>query len=73
MARAALGLKIRELAHLASVAPTTVTRLESGMQIGSRTLNAIKNAFEDAGVKFVFEKNGDLGIMLSSFLITIEH
>ncbi|MER9953062.1 helix-turn-helix transcriptional regulator [Mesorhizobium sp. M0047] len=72
MARAALGLKIRELADLADVAATTITRLESGIQIGSRTLDAIEKAFENAGIKFTFEKNGDLGVVLSAFLITFE-
>ncbi|WP_348524363.1 MULTISPECIES: helix-turn-helix transcriptional regulator [unclassified Mesorhizobium] len=70
MARAALGLKISELASLAGVAPTTITRLEAGTPIGPRTLSSIEKTLEEGGIRFVFAENGDCGIMLSPFQIT---
>ncbi len=54
MARAALGLGIRELAELADCAPSTVLRFEGGkggMQTG--TLSRIQKALEKEGVMFI--------------------
>jgi transcriptional regulator with XRE-family HTH domain len=56
MARAALKLGIRELAKLAKVAPSTVSRFEAGETLNARTVDAIRRAFEAAGVEFT---NGD--------------
>ena len=41
MARAALGLGIRELARRAKVAPGTIVRLERGEALKERTVEAI--------------------------------
>lgn len=54
MARAALGLGVRELAELAGCAPSTVLRFETGkggMQTG--TLARIQDALEAEGVIFI--------------------
>ena len=54
MARAALGLGVRDLAKLAECAPSTVLRFESGkggMQTG--TLARVQKALESKGVVFV--------------------
>jgi transcriptional regulator with XRE-family HTH domain len=56
MARAALGLGVRELAELAKVSPDTIARLERGEALRDRTVDAIQRALETAGVEFT---NGD--------------
>ncbi|MGV2981198.1 transcriptional regulator [Camelimonas sp. ID_303_24] len=53
MARAALGLGVRELAMLANVAPATITRLERGEDLLPRTVAALQSALEQAGVIFL--------------------
>jgi transcriptional regulator with XRE-family HTH domain len=53
MARAALEMEIRELAELAKVAPGTIVRLERGEALKERTIDAIRVAFEAAGVEFI--------------------
>ena len=52
MARAALGLGIRELALAAKVSIDTITRFERGDQLKERTIEAIRRALEAAGVEF---------------------
>jgi transcriptional regulator with XRE-family HTH domain len=56
MARAALQIGIRDIAKMAKVAPGTVSRLEAGEELKPRTIEAIRHAFEKAGVAFT---NGD--------------
>jgi transcriptional regulator with XRE-family HTH domain len=53
MARAALGLGVRELADMAKVSPDTIARLERGEELKERTLDAIQQALESAGVEFI--------------------
>jgi transcriptional regulator with XRE-family HTH domain len=52
MARAALGLGIRELAAAAKVSIDTVDRFERGEELKERTIEAIQRALEVAGVEF---------------------
>jgi transcriptional regulator with XRE-family HTH domain len=56
MARAALGLGVRELAAAAKVSADTVARFERGDQLKERTVEALQRALESAGVEFT---NGD--------------
>jgi transcriptional regulator with XRE-family HTH domain len=56
MARAALGLGIRELAAAAKVSIDTVARFERGDELKERTIDALQRALEAAGVEFT---NGD--------------
>jgi transcriptional regulator with XRE-family HTH domain len=56
MARAALQLGIRDVAKLAKVAPSTISRLEAGETLQPRTVDAVQHALEKAGVVFI---NGD--------------
>ncbi len=56
MARAGLGLGVRELADMAKVSTNTITRFERGESLKERTLDAIRAALETAGVEFT---NGD--------------
>lgn len=53
MARAALGLGVRDLAAVAQVGVATVSRFEAGGGAQVRTVDAIRTAFEARGVTFV--------------------
>lgn len=64
MARAALQLGVRELADMAKVSPTTVTRLEAGEELKPRTVEAIQRALEEAGVLFVNGNGEGPGVRL---------
>ena len=52
MARAALGLGVRELAAAAKVSIDTVARFERGDELKERTIDALQRALEAAGVEF---------------------
>ncbi len=52
MARAGLGLGVRDLAELADVSPNTITRFERGENLQVRTMKAIKEALEREGAGF---------------------
>lgn len=52
MARAALGWGVRDLAAEADIATTTVSRFEAGAGVHSRTVDALRAAFEKHGVRF---------------------
>lgn len=56
MARAALGLGIRELAAAAKVSIDTVVRFERGEELKPRTIEALQGALEAGGIEFT---NGD--------------
>ena len=58
MARAGLGLGIRELAEQAQVSTNTVSRFEAGEELKGRTVTALQAALEAAGVIFI-EQNGE--------------
>lgn len=64
MARAALGLGVRELAKLADVSPDTIARLERGDELKANTVDIIQSALERAGVEFI----DDTGLSLRSNL-----
>jgi len=64
MARAAMGLGIRDLAKLAVVSPDTVARLERGEELRPNTLATIRAALEAAGVVFIAENGGGAGVRL---------
>ena len=64
MARAAVGLGVRDLAELAKVSPDTVARLERGESLKERTVDDIRTALEAAGVEFIAENGGGAGVRL---------
>jgi transcriptional regulator with XRE-family HTH domain len=64
MARAALGLGVRELAERAKVSPDTIARLERGEVLRERTVDAVRAALEGAGVIFVAENGEGPGVRL---------
>lgn len=68
MARAALGLGVRDLAKLAGVSPDTVSRLERGEKLKDETVLAIGAALERAGIIFIAENGEGPGIRLKKKL-----
>jgi transcriptional regulator with XRE-family HTH domain len=64
MAIAGLGLSVREVAEMAKVAPGTLTRLARGERLHDRTLLAVREALEAAGVEFLAENGGGAGVRL---------
>jgi transcriptional regulator with XRE-family HTH domain len=69
MARAAVGLSVRQLADLSGVADSTILRFETGRgSILASNLARIQKALEDAGVMFI-EADGSVlafGFVLKS-------
>lgn len=53
MARAALGLSVRDLAQMADVTPNTVSRIENGAGSQTGTMERLRRALEAAGVEFI--------------------
>jgi transcriptional regulator with XRE-family HTH domain len=64
MARAALGMGVRDLASAAKVSIDTVARFERGDELKERTIDAIRGALEAAGVEFIDENGGGPGVRL---------
>ena len=64
MARAGLGLGIRELAVAAECAPATIVRLEAGENLHKRTIKAIKETLEEAGAIFFITDDGNDGVAI---------
>lgn len=64
MARAALGLGVRDLAELAGVSPDTVARMERGEDLRPATVAKIRAALEAAGVEFIPRNGGGPGVRL---------
>lgn len=68
LARTALGLGVRELAEAASVAPSTISRFESGKGgMQARTLDRVQRALERAGIVFIAaDAHGGPGVRLKA-------
>lgn len=64
MARAALRLGVRELAQLADVSPTTITKIEADQSTNRHSVRAVIGALEGAGVEFIPENGGGPGVRL---------
>lgn len=64
MAKAALDLTVVELAALAKVSTNTLVRLERGERLTERTMQRVQTAFEAAGVEFISEGGGGVGVRL---------
>ena len=64
MARAALGMGVRELAAEAKVSADTVARFERGEGLKQRTVDALQHALEAAGIKLIDENGGGPGVRL---------
>lgn len=64
MARAAAGWGVRELAEKAGVTANTISRIELGADAKQSTIEAIQRALEEAGLVFVPENGGGVGVRL---------
>jgi transcriptional regulator with XRE-family HTH domain len=64
MARAALGMGVRELATVAKVSVDTVVRFERGEELKERTIDALQRALEAAGINLIDENGGGPGVRL---------
>jgi transcriptional regulator with XRE-family HTH domain len=64
MARAALGLGIRELAAAAKVSSDTVARFERGEELKERTVESLQRALEAGGIVFIDDNGGGPGVRL---------
>ncbi|WP_354129829.1 helix-turn-helix domain-containing protein [Bradyrhizobium sp. RT3b] len=64
MARAALGLGVREFAAAAKVSADTVARFERGEELKTRTVEALQHTLEAAGIEFIAENGGGPGVRL---------
>ena len=65
MARAALGMGVRELAAAAKVSVDTVARFERGEELRERTVDALQRALEAAGIKLIDENGDGPGVRLT--------
>ena len=64
LARTALGWGVRDLAKFAKVSTQTIVRLEGGEQLRGQTVQRIRLVFEEAGIEFVADDAGLLGVRL---------
>jgi transcriptional regulator with XRE-family HTH domain len=64
MARAALEWGVRDLAAAAKVSADTVARFERGDLLKDRTVEALQRALSEAGVVFIPENGGGVGVRL---------
>ena len=64
MARAAVGWGVRDLAKKAGVTANTVTRIENGADAKQSTIDKLQHALEVAGIEFIDENDGGLGVLL---------
>ena len=68
MARAALGIGVRDLAATAKVSADTITRFERGDELKERTIDALRQALEASGIEFIEENGGGPGVRLKERL-----
>ncbi|MFC3126109.1 helix-turn-helix domain-containing protein [Pseudoroseomonas globiformis] len=60
MARAALGLSLRELAEAAGISVNTLSRIEGDGNVTSRTLGRVQSVLSEGGA--VFRRDGSVGV-----------
>ena len=64
MARAALGITVREAADLAGVSHDTIIRIEGGQELKESTVQTFWTAFEAKGI--VFTNGGEPGVKMTA-------
>ncbi len=64
MARAALGLTVRQLGDISGLSHDTIVRFEAGQELKPKTVEAIRAALVSAGVEFIEENGGGPGVRL---------
>lgn len=62
LARTALGWGVVDLAKAAAVSTQTIVRLERGEELRETTLAKIQEVLEDAGIEFIPENGGGVGV-----------
>jgi hypothetical protein len=62
LARTALGWSLANLSDAATVSTNTIKRLESDEELRPGTIARIRKAFEDAGIEFIPENGGGVGV-----------
>ena len=62
LARVALDWGVLDLAQAAKVSTQTITRLERGEELRPTTLQKIKLVLENAGIVFIPENGGGVGV-----------
>ncbi|TRC88069.1 transcriptional regulator [Mesorhizobium sp. WSM4310] len=65
MARAALGWGVLDLSKEAKISTQTIVRFERGEALKQSTMDLIRSTFESAGIEFIPENGGGLGVRLS--------
>jgi transcriptional regulator with XRE-family HTH domain len=65
MARAALDWSTTGLAHAANVGQATVNRFETGRDARISTVEKLRAALEAAGIAFIAENGGGVGVRFS--------
>jgi DNA-binding XRE family transcriptional regulator len=63
MARAAIGWQVEDLAREVVASPDTIHRFERGDELQLGTVQAIREAFEAQGVRFI-EEGGEIGVVI---------
>ena len=58
MARVALGMSVRELAHIAEIDKNTISRCESGARVMSDSLEKLERVLTGLGIMFIGEDDG---------------
>jgi transcriptional regulator with XRE-family HTH domain len=58
MARAALGLTVREAADATGVSHDTIIRIEAGQVLKPSTLAKVRSGFERSGIMFIDDGQG---------------
>lgn len=64
MARAALGLTVRQLGDVSGLSHDTIVRFEAGQELKLKTVEAIRAALESAGIELIEENGGGPGVRL---------
>lgn len=64
MARVAVGWGVRELAEKSGVSTNTIARFERGEELKTSTIETIRSALEAAGIEFIPENGGGVGVRL---------
>lgn len=67
MGRAAIRWTVRDLAEKSQVGVTTINRFETGQaESNPATLAALRRALEAAGIEFIEENGGGVGVRLKA-------
>ena len=57
MARAGLGIRLRDLSRASGISVTTLNKMESGQKVRSSTIDIVVSTLQKMGVTFVDDGN----------------